>query len=557
MALPTNADVVVVRGFWIDEVTGQGVKAPGTGNNPATITFDPVPLSGAPSTITPNLRDATASAYVKTRQRVAPVDLTTGYFATLLVATDDPDLDAYGGRRVTMLGETPFIIEVPYDAATTTVDAAMAAATGLTQGSSVKAIWLVDAAVIGSVPPQPTSSYLTSAQTLSTIATAIETHDEDPAAHADIRAQLVAAGGSGGGGGGGTQVSVDGVDVAGLDIDSAPVTPADIGAATAAHTHDVTSLTATGTRDATTFLRGDNTWAVPAGGGGGGGDLDADLVAIAALAPADDAIIQRKTGAWTARTPAQVKADLAGNTSNASFGPGALASVTSGYNNTAVGRDTQGMVTTGGDNSAVGWRALAVCTTGGSNMAVGTRALENLSTGLGNVAVGVDALQVANGEANVGIGGSAFRSLTTGNDNVAVGDSAGRDLTAGSRNAFTGTSAGRAITTGNDNIAIGVHAGNGDGTTSTTATVSNTALIGARAQAVASDVAVIGSKVDRMSLCLGNYGDQLGGGRGVFALSNAHTVPTSNPTGGGVLYAEGGALKWRGPSGTVTEIGAA
>lgn len=37
-----------------------------------------------------------------------------------------------------------------------------------------------------------------------------------------------------------------------------------------AHTHPVTDLTATGTRDATTFLRGDNTWAVPSGGGGGG-----------------------------------------------------------------------------------------------------------------------------------------------------------------------------------------------------------------------------------------------------------------------------------------------
>jgi hypothetical protein len=35
-----------------------------------------------------------------------------------------------------------------------------------------------------------------------------------------------------------------------------------------AHTHGVTDLTATGTRDATTYLRGDNTWATPAGGGG-------------------------------------------------------------------------------------------------------------------------------------------------------------------------------------------------------------------------------------------------------------------------------------------------
>lgn len=48
------------------------------------------------------------------------------------------------------------------------------------------------------------------------------------------------------------------------------------------------------------------------GGGGGGAApvLDPDLDAIAALAPPDDALIQRKAGAWTTRTPAQVKADM-------------------------------------------------------------------------------------------------------------------------------------------------------------------------------------------------------------------------------------------------------
>lgn len=38
--------------------------------------------------------------------------------------------------------------------------------------------------------------------------------------------------------------------------------------AAAAHQHGVADLTATGTKDTTTFLRGDNTWAAPAGGGG-------------------------------------------------------------------------------------------------------------------------------------------------------------------------------------------------------------------------------------------------------------------------------------------------
>lgn len=46
----------------------------------------------------------------------------------------------------------------------------------------------------------------------------------------------------------------------------------------------------------------------------------------------------------------------------------------------------------------------------------------------------------------------------------------------------------------------------------------------------------------------------LGSGSGVVGLNNATTAPTSNPTGGGILYAEGGALKWRGSSGTITTI---
>jgi hypothetical protein len=45
-----------------------------------------------------------------------------------------------------------------------------------------------------------------------------------------------------------------------------------------------------------------------------------------------------------------------------------------------------------------------------------------------------------------------------------------------------------------------------------------------------------------------------GGGQGVFAIPNAATAPSSNPTGGGVLYVASGALKFRGSSGTVTTI---
>ena len=54
------------------------------------------------------------------------------------------------------------------------------------------------------------------------------------------------------------------------------------------------------------FLRADGTWATPPGQ-----PLDADLTTIAALAPANNNILQRKAGVWVGSTPATVKTDLA------------------------------------------------------------------------------------------------------------------------------------------------------------------------------------------------------------------------------------------------------
>lgn len=48
-----------------------------------------------------------------------------------------------------------------------------------------------------------------------------------------------------------------------------------------------------------------------------------------------------------------------------------------------------------------------------------------------------------------------------------------------------------------------------------------------------------------------------GSGVGVFFIANATTVPTTNPTGGGIIYVEAGALKYRGSSGTITTLGLA
>lgn len=56
----------------------------------------------------------------------------------------------------------------------------------------------------------------------------------------------------------------------------------------------------------------------------------------------------------------------------------------------------------------------------------------------------------------------------------------------------------------------------------------------------------------------GNIGirtsSQFGGGHGVMAIANASVAPSVNPAGGGILYVQDGALKYRGSNGTVTVI---
>src|SRR5215467_3365928 len=56
----------------------------------------------------------------------------------------------------------------------------------------------------------------------------------------------------------------------------------------------------------------------------------------------------------------------------------------------------------------------------------------------------------------------------------------------------------------------------------------------------------------------GNVGirtaSQFGAGQGGITIANATVVPSGNPAGGGILYVEDGALKYRGANGTVTMI---
>lgn len=53
---------------------------------------------------------------------------------------------------------------------------------------------------------------------------------------------------------------------------------------------------------------------------------------------------------------------------------------------------------------------------------------------------------------------------------------------------------------------------------------------------------------------VGVNGQSYGSGTKVIFIANATVDPTTNPSGGGILYVSGGALKYRGSSGTVTTI---
>ena len=64
-------------------------------------------------------------------------------------------------------------------------------------------------------------------------------------------------------------------------------------------------------------------------------------------------------------------------------------------------------------------------------------------------------------------------------------------------------------------------------------------------------------RLEGAGISLGGGAGSYGAGTKVVFIPNRTTVPTTNPVGGGILYAEAGALKYRGSSGTVTTIAAA
>ena len=192
---------------------------------------------------------------------------------------------------------------------------------------------------------------------------------------------------------------------------------------------------------------------------------------------------------------------------NAVMGKNALQSNTTGYFNIAVGGEALLNNTEGVENTAVGIAALQDNTTGIKNTAMGYPALSNNTTGSYNTALGNRALPAnTTGNNNTSIGGSSLHNSVTGEDNVAIGYGAMYFNINGDNNVAIGRS------TGNEtpNEAQVTQADNcvfiGKGTKPLNTATVNEIIIGALAEGLGTNTAVLGNTSITKTRLYGNVG---------------------------------------------------
>ena len=262
---------------------------------------------------------------------------------------------------------------------------------------------------------------------------------------------------------------------------------------------------------------------------------------------------------------------LFGNTTgdaNTALGVDAGSSISTADNNIAIGFHTMsnfGTPSTGAQNVLIGNETGQSMTSANNNSSLGHRALFGLTTGYQNTALGVFG-GFTTGNLNTLVGSNAGFTLSTQVNNVCVGYRSG-NLLAASYNTTIGTDALLYSTTGARNVAIGNNAGSlvtgggnntlathsifiGTGTTTSAASRVEEIVIGHFGKGNGSYTATIGSDNTTNVHLRGRTNVETDA-----FIANGSAPAT--PTGGGVIYIEAGALKYKGSSGTVTTLGAA
>lgn len=284
-------------------------------------------------------------------------------------------------------------------------------------------------------------------------------------------------------------------------------------------------------------------------------------------------------------------------TSNTIVGQGAGGSATSGAYNAYFGRWAGvGNTSSGSYNVMMGYNSGATVSTGSYNVGVGDGCLGGTAiTGNYNVAVGSNAgvYTRTSSASNTYVGANSGVITGTGPFSYGIVLGANGMLTASNTACFGGNSDTSKVSTfyfGNAGLydsTLGVttqstirilpggtyeNTGNNMGGHNlaicgglATGTGAYNASIGAlllQTTSVTGSGATVGTPTTRITISggkgnIGFWGTDFQDGEKVVFVANATTVPTTNATGGGILYAEGGALKWRGSSGTITTLGAA